>query len=100
VIILALFEKRRSVLTHTIQYRNFPHVREGKSDSYIEAIKSAGANFSMSEKISEKERAQYVKTLDDLCAVLENYSAVLTRNISKMNEHRGRMEKLNKEAYI
>ena len=38
--------------------------------------------------LGEKEKAEYIKTLDDLCAVLDSYSAALTKNISKMADHR------------
>ena len=37
---------------------------------------------SVSRTITEQEKTEYVTALDDLCAVLEKYSAVLTKQTS------------------
>ena len=50
--------------------------------------------FSMPEKIDEKTRGEYVKLLDDLCAVLEKYSTALARSKSEITDHRNRIDKL------
>ena len=56
--------------------------------------KKAVSLFSRSKKIDEKEKAEYVKALDDLCIALEKYSAVLTKKSSDMTAHSGRIDKL------
>ena len=52
------------------------------------------------DKIGEKEKAEYIKILDDLCAVLENYSATLTKNISAITGHRDRLDKLRMKEIL
>ena len=73
-----------------------------QSQVFVIDEKNAGFPSPMPEKIDEKEKAEYVKTLDDLCAVLENYSAALTKNISKITGHSSRIDKLqiNKKNII
>ena len=50
--------------------------------------------FSMSEKIDEKTKGEYVEMLDDLCAALEKISTTLAKSKSEMTNHRNRLDML------
>jgi hypothetical protein len=49
-----------------------------------EHISQSVSLFSGSETLTEQERTECINTLDDLCAVLEQISASLTKNSSEI----------------
>ena len=59
-----------------------------------EHISQNRSSSSGSKTLTEQEKTEYADNLDDLCAALEKYSAILSKQISIITGTREKMEKL------
>ena len=68
--------------------------KQFRSQAVVAEKKNTASPFSIPEEISEKEKTEYIKILDGLCAVLEKYSSKLTKKRAEITGHRSRRDKL------